>query len=55
MATRSIQHQTRPPARQGHVCERIVAHLTHNGWQNDPAKNRDAARVNEFETIVHGI
>jgi hypothetical protein len=44
MATRSIQHQTRPPASQGHVCERIVAHSTHNRWLNAPAKSHDVVR-----------
>jgi hypothetical protein len=41
MAIRTIQHQTRPPARQGHVCVRIVAHSTHNSWPNVPAKSRE--------------
>jgi hypothetical protein len=41
MATRSIQHQTRPPASQGHVCERIVAHSTHNSWPNVQAPALD--------------
>jgi hypothetical protein len=41
MATRSIQHQTRPPASQRHVCERIVAHSTHKSWLNVRAKHRD--------------
>jgi hypothetical protein len=41
MATRSIQHQTRPPASQGHFCERIVAHSTRNSWLNVRAKHRE--------------
>jgi uncharacterized membrane protein YgcG len=53
MATRSIQHQTRPPARQGHVCERMVAHSTHNSWLNDPAKNRDVV-THHFERECPG-